>query len=67
MSGTTAPSRAVLSKWMTDVAGVHVGTAPEKQCANGALYCTLLDHIRPVREEERAAAAINASLLLPCW
>ena len=44
---TAVPSRAVLSKWMTAVAGAPVGTAPEKKCSNGALYCQLLDSVKP--------------------
>jgi hypothetical protein len=44
---TIAPSRAVISRWLTEVAGEPIGTAPEKRCANGVLYCKLLDSVRP--------------------
>ena len=47
MSSVSAPSRAVLSRWMTDVAGVPVSGKPEKLCSNGALFCQLLEAVAP--------------------
>ena len=42
-------SRAVLTRWATDVCGTSVGKSLplEKQCANGVIYCKLLDSVRP--------------------
>ena len=42
-----APSRAVLSRWMTETLNETIGTAPEKRCASGALYCQLLEAVNP--------------------
>jgi len=40
-------SRAVLSAWASGLSGLNVSTQPEKLCANGVLYATLLDTIKP--------------------
>ena len=44
---TAAPSRAVLSRWMTETLNEPIGTAPEKKCSNGVVYCQLLEAVRP--------------------
>ena len=46
-AAVAAPSRAVLSRWLTSVTGETVGTQPEKKCANGVLYCQILESLRP--------------------
>ena len=47
MAATAAPSRAMLSRWMTATLSEEIGNAPEKKCASGAIYCQLLEAVRP--------------------
>lgn len=50
MAAVKHPSRAAISNWVNEtLEDVEVNSAPEKQCANGVLYCRLLDAVRPVR------------------
>ena len=62
----TAPSRAVLSRWATETLGEPIGAAPEKKCANGVIYCQLLDALRPgvlnMSKVNLAADAAHTSL-----
>ena len=44
---TAAPSRAVLSRWASELLNEPIGTAPEKKCTNGVIYCKLLEAVRP--------------------
>ena len=40
------PSRSALARWASDL-GVTFTTQPEKQCANGVVYCQLFDLCKP--------------------